>query len=208
MKNNVVVALVSGAVVSLGAVSSVQAQTPLANPWEGDGDTVGIEVNVGAIGEVYSDVGSGQARNGDPDLTLDITNAGGVIPPEGIENDTVTHLSNVDYQVYVNLDGDIPEFSRFHVLVGVGNRGSYSSVLGGNIQGGTEATADTIITWDRRDPAYAGANVPQTPVLALSNSANTSGTPTLVDYAADAIHGMPSTGNTPFDVVWTIAAQP
>lgn len=210
MKNNIMVALVSGAVVSLGTITSVQAQQTLPNPWAGDGAEVDININVGQIGEVWSSVGTGQARNGDTPLVLEITNAAGNIPAEGRELDTLNHYANVNYDVYVDLgNGDIPEFSRFHVLVDVSNSGSYDAVAGGGSAGATEALAANVITWDRRDSGtgYVGGNNPSTPVLALSDSMSNLPNQTNIEYAADAIHGLPSQASADFDVVWTIAAN-
>lgn len=210
MKNNVMVALVSGAIVSLGAITSVQAQTQLTNPWSGDGAEVDININVGQIGEVWSSVGTGQEREGDSPLVLEITNGAGNIPAEGRKLDVLNHYANVDYEIYVDLgDGDIPEFSRFHVLVDVSNSNSYDAVAGGGSAGATEALAANTITWDRRDSGtgYLGGNNPGTPVLALTDSMSNLPKQTNIEYAADAIHGLPSQSVTDFDVVWTIAAN-
>lgn len=207
MKNNMVLAIVSGAVVSLGAVAGVQAQA-ISNPWTGDGAEVDININVGELGEVWSNVGTGQARDGDAALVLEITNAAGNVPPSGIAQDTLNHFANVNYEVYVDLDGDIPEWSRFHVLVNPSNSGAYDAVAGGGSAGATQAMADTIVTWDLRGANdYQGANVPGVPVLALSDVAVPNANQTPIEYVADAIHGLPSNTTTDFDVVWTIAAQ-
>ena len=196
------------ALAAMGIAGAASAQT-LNNPWTGDGAEVDVEIVVGEIGEVWSSVGTGQARDGDPALTLEITNAGGNVPPEGIASDTLNHYANVAYDVLVDIDGDIPEWSRFHVLAGINNQGSYDAVAGGGTGGNTQADADNTITWDRRDAGtgYIGTQ-PGTPVNVLSGAASNSANSTAVDYAADAIHGLPAlTTGTPIEVIYTIAAN-
>lgn len=196
------------ALAAVGFAGAASAQT-LTNPWAGDGGEVDVEIVVGQIGEVFSSVGTGQDRNNDPALPLEITNAGGNIPPSGIAIDTLFHFANVDYDVLVDINGDIPEFSRFHILAGIQNRGSYDAVAGGGTAGATQAVADNVVTYDRRaaSTGYIG-NQPGTPITLLSGTAANSLQTTLVDYAADAIHGLPAvTAGTATEVIYTIAAQ-
>lgn len=193
------------ALAAVGFAGSAMAQ--ISNPWTNDGAEVGVEIEVGALGEVWSTMGTDQARNGAAAPTLAITNAGGTIPPTGIATDTLNHYANVNYQVSVGLNGDIPEFTRFHVLVGVTNRGAYNAV-GAGLPGQTDAVAATTITWDRRDSGtgYVGNGVNGPSYSALTGTASTTSNATMVDYAADAIHGLPPlTSATPVEVVWTIA---
>ena len=187
---------------------SAMAQN-LNNPWAGDGAEVDVQINVGQIGEVWSSIGTGQARFGNPAVGLEITNAAGNVPPAGIAEDTLFHYANVNYEVLVELDGDIPEMSRFHMVVGVSNRGSYNAVSGGGSAGATQAAGDTIIMWDRRDAGtgYVGANVPNSPVTVLSGNSALNANGTAVDYVADAIHGLPPVSNDPIQLIYTIAAQ-
>jgi hypothetical protein len=193
---------------------SAMAAGPLANPWVNDGAEVGVQIEVGEIGEVFTTRGTNQARNGELLPELQITNAGGTIPPAGIAIDTLWHMANVNYQVSVELDTnnmgltDIPEWSRFHVLVGVANRGSYNAVFAG-LPGQVDVVADQVITWDRRDSTtgYLGnqPNVP-IPLTTLLSTPSTSLRTTAVDYAADAINGLPPIGASTVELVYTIAS--
>jgi hypothetical protein len=192
-----------------GFAGSAMAQ-PIDNPWEGDGAEVNININVGAIGEVWSTVGTNQARFSHPALELDIDNAGGFLAPTGIAWDTVSHFANVNYDVYTQISAlsNIPEWTRFHILWGIQNRGAYNAV-NGNLVGQTNAIADTIVTYDRRDAGtgYIG-NQPGTPVLVDSGTAGPTANSDLVDYAADAIHGLPpQTTGAAVEVIYTIAQQ-
>jgi hypothetical protein len=191
---------------ALGLMAAPTMAQQLTNPWSGDGAEVKITIDVPAIGEVWSSIGSGQARNNNPNVVLQITNAGGFIPAAGIAEDTVYANSNVNYEVSVELDGDIPAWTRFHVLVGVQNRGAYNSVFAG-LPGQTDVDAATVITFDRRDTGFVGANTPGNAIPAFTGVAGSSATPTLVDYAADAIHGMPAISDMDIELIWTIAQQ-
>jgi hypothetical protein len=191
-------------VAAVAFAGSAMAQ--IVNPWD-DEAQVGVNINVGQLGEVWSNLGTDQYRNNVPAPTLQITNAGGTIPASGIAEDTINHFANVNYQVSVELDsGNIPEFSRFHVLVGIQNRGAYDAV-GAGLPGQTDAVANTIITFDRRDSAtgYIG-NQPGTAYPALNGTPSTSSNATQVDYAVDAIHGLPPQAGTSIELLWTIAA--
>jgi hypothetical protein len=193
-------------VAAVAFAGSAMAQTTIDNPWDNEAQ-VGVNINVGQLGEVWSNLGTAQYRNSVPAPTLQITNAGGTIPASGIAEDTINHFANVNYQVSVQLaSGNIPEFSRFHVLVGIQNRGLYNAV-GAGLPNQVDAIADTTITFDRRDSAtgYIG-NQPATAYQALTDTPSTSSKATLVDYAVDAIHGLPAQGGTNVELLWTIAA--
>ncbi|MCG5541335.1 MULTISPECIES: hypothetical protein [unclassified Halorhodospira] len=192
----------SVSLVALTAMGFAGAASAFDNPWEGDGAEVNVEIVVGEWGEVWSAIGTGQARDGDPAVSLEITNAAGIIPEGGIVEDTVNHVANVDYEVLVDIEGDIPEWTMFHVLADIQNRGEYNGV-GQHDQ----AMADKIVTWRRDDGGYIGSQ-PGTPQLILSGTAGTSATSTEVDYAAEARHGLPEvTDGQDFQVIYTIAAQ-
>jgi len=203
------VKMLCAGLLALALMAAPAFADPLTNPWADDGAQVGVTITVGQLGEVWSSIGTGQARSADPNASLSITNAGGFIPAAGIAEDSLYHYANVAYQVSVHIVGDIPEWSRFHVLVGVNNRGDYNSVFAG-LPGQTDVAADKVITWDRRDAGtgYLGGNVPGTPVAALTGAVSTAANTTLVDYAADAIHGLPPVGDKDVTVVWTIASTP
>ena len=171
------------------------------NPWAGDGDTVAFGVLVPNITELWSNIGTGQARNGAPAVVLEITNAGGVIPATGKASDVLNHISNVPVQIYVTLQGDIPVYTRFHVIIEPTN--AYDCMPWG--MGTTPCAATTIITWDRRDPAYVG-NALNVEIAAFTGIVTTGIIPHNVDYAVDAIHGMPAKGTTNTTVLWTIAS--
>jgi len=183
----------------------------LTNPWVDDGDTVDVNLNVPPMGEVYSSIGTGQARNDDPAINLKVTNAGGVIPQEGIAEDTLNHYSNVSYNVFVEIDGDIPNYSRFHVIVNPQN--DYSSITSNIAAGHNPVQADKVITWDRRvggqyGQGGYGANAPGDTIKAFSGSPSINSHQTNVDYAMDAIMGIPpENSDKNIDVIWTIAAQ-
>lgn len=174
------------------------------NPWEDDGDTVAFEVVIPNITEVWSTIGSGQARSSALDVELEITNAGGVIPASGKAHDTISHLSNVPVKVFVTLVGNIPAWSRFHVIVGITNENDYDSVA--TWAGRTQPAADKIITWDRRATAYTG-NQPSIEIEAFTGLATTASIQHKVDYAVDAINGLPPLGDASVEIIWTIASN-
>ena len=195
------------ALAAMGIAGAASAQQ-LTNPWAGDGAEVDVEIIVGAIGEVYSAIGTDQARNSAPAVGLEITNAAGNVPSAGIAEDTLFTLANVNHEVSVELDGDIPEMSRFHIVVNPSNRGSYDAVAGGGSAGATQAAGDQIITWDRRDAVtgyLVGANEPNSPVAVLTGTPVLNAVATPVDYVADAIHGLPPVGSDPIELIYTIA---
>ena len=178
---------------------SLGAMAELDNPWTNDGAEVNVDIKVSALGEVWSSIGTGQARNGDSNITLDITNGAGQIPQAGRAEDTIGALANVDYNVNVDLEGTIPDYSMFHILVGINNRGNYNGV-GQH----TSADADTILTWDRRDGSWHSN--PNNP-LAFTGVGQATAKSVKVDYAAEARHGMPDMQTVDdLQVVWTISS--
>jgi hypothetical protein len=192
------------ALAAFGFAGTAMAGTPIANPWATDGAQVGVNIEVGALGEVWSAMGTAQIRNSVAPPTLTITNAGGTIPAAGIANDTVYHYANVNYQVSVDISGNIPDWTRFHVLWGVANRGSYNSVFAG-LAGQTNVSAATVVTYRRDGGGYIG-NQPGTPVVVQTGIPSTAANSTLVDYAVDAINGLPPvTAATPITLTYTIA---
>lgn len=180
---------------------------PLFNPWANEA-TPEVKIEVNPIGEVWSDLGTNQYRNHAAIPNLRITNAAGIIPAAGKAADTVSHFANVDYVVSVDLGttNSIPNWTRFHILWNISNRAAYTSV-GAGFPGAIEAVASTIVTYRRDAGGYIGTT-PGTPVAVQSAGASASATPTPVDYAADAIHGLPSVGTSlPIEVIYTIASQ-
>ena len=195
----------------LAAVSMVMmfGTTAFAdNPWAGDGDSVDITILIPPITEVWSDIGTGQARDSDSAPVLFITNAGGTIPAAGIAQDTVNVHANVLVNVSVELNGAIPEATRFHVLINPQNRGVYDSVFAG-LPGQTDVVADVVLSWSYRSSAWDtdGYQAPNTPIPAFTAGLGYIGKP--VDYAVDAIFAMPSEGHTSTPtIIWTIAIAP
>jgi|GEM_PF-7034575 len=205
------------AAVALLALLAVPVMAVEPNPWS-DSCDVDVEITIPEMAELWSNLGTGQERNAAAPPTLTVTNAGGIIPAEGIAQDTLNHLSNIAVTVSVELEGatPIPEWTRFHVLVAPSNRGSYNCVFAwGGAAGATfmlgswsitNVNADAVITWDRRDSGtgYVGIQ-PDVPQVAFTGSATTNSVAHLVDYAVDAIHGMPTAGSSTPTVMWTIA---
>jgi hypothetical protein len=184
---------------------------PIDNPWTNDGAEVELNVQVGTIGEVWSAKGTNQARHGHAPVDLIVTNAGGFIPLGGRYEDTVFHFANVDYEVSVDISGTIPDWTRLHVVVGPTNRGVYDCVnVAVCLVGQTNVIAGQIITWRRDTGGYLG-NQPGTPVATImAGPYSASATATDVDYAADAIHGLPPVNlpGNPVEVIYTIASVP
>ncbi len=185
-----------------------------ANPWENDGDRLDVVIDVAAITEVWSNLGSGQKRSGDPAPVLSITNAGGIIPANGKAHDTVKVASNINTNISVEilLNTDIPTGTRFHVIIAPTNPTTYNCVFAwteGLLRDGVtieNVVAATVITWDRRASGYQGTNVPGYTVAAFSGTFGSNAVSTLVDYAADAIHEMPAVDTVTPTILWTIAA--
>ncbi len=206
----------------LAAISMVMmfGTTVLAvNPWENDGDRVDVEIDVAAITELWSNLGTGQARSGTPAPVLDITNAGGIIPATGKVTDGINVNSNVntDISVEILVTTDIPTGTRFHVIIAPTNSATYNcvgawgegAVVGGVIvENVTVAAGGKVITWDRRAAGYEGFNVPGYTIAAFSGTAAINSVPTVVDYAADSIHEMPAIQNETPTILWTIAVAP
>lgn len=188
-----------------------------ANPWD-DCCDVQVLITIPQMAELWSNLGTAQERQSASPAGVKVTNAGGIIPAEGIAEDTLTHLSNIGVDVSVELSSSpnhIPEWTRFHVIVAPSNRGSYNCVFAWGGDAGatfslgsisiTNVNAANIITWDRRAGTTYVGNLPDTAYDAFSGSATTNSVGHLVDYAVDAIHGMPATGSMTPTVIWTIA---
>ena len=205
----------------LAAISMVMmfGTTVLAvNPWENDGDRVDVEIDVAAITELWSNLGTGQARSGTPAPVLDITNAGGIIPATGKVTDGINVNSNVntDISVEILVTTDIPTGTRFHVIIAPTNSASYNGVfawVNGVVRDGvtvinvTFAAGGQVITWDRRTSGHVGTPI-GTAVLAFTGTAGINSVSTVVDYAADAIHEMPAVGTVTPTILWTISQTP
>ncbi|MBA7475852.1 hypothetical protein ES707_11226 [subsurface metagenome] len=184
------------------------------NPWQGCCD-VKVEIVIPEMAELWSDLGDAQERHSALAKPVKITNAGGIIPSEGIYQDTLKHISNINVAVSVALLGGIPPWTRFHVIVGPANRGAYNCVFAwGGIAGATfllgaipitNVDADKVITWDRRSDAYIGSEL-GTAYDAFTGVATTQIVPHAVDYAVDAINGMPIVGSRTPTVMWTITS--
>ena len=194
------------AIVGLMAVLAAPglAQT-LTNPWA-DCTDIGFSITIPPMIELWSSLGTAQQRSGAEAVALTVTNIGGFIPTGGIAQDAICYLGNtVPIDVSVQLDGDIPEQTRFHVIIAPTNRGSYNSVFAG-LAGQVDVAATKVITWDRRAGSTYVGNLLGTPIAAFSGVASVDAQSVLVDYAVDAIHGMPANGAvaTP-TVLWTLA---
>jgi hypothetical protein len=199
---------------AIGLAGTAWASTPIANPWTNDGAEVNLNVQVGTIGEVWSAKGTDQARNGHPAVNLVVTNAGGFIPATGRYADTVYHFANVNYEVSVDLSGTIPNWTQLHVIIAPTNRGTYNcaQLLQANcLVGQTAVAASQIVTWRRDTAGYVLGNaIPGTPVVTMTGVYSASAVATDVDYAADAIYGLPPVNlpGNPVQIIWTIASNP
>ena len=200
------------AIVGLLAVLAAPGLAqPLANPWA-DCTDIGFNITIPPMIELWSTIGTNQQRNSAPAVALTVTNAGGTIPAGGKAEDAIAYLGNtVPIDVSVQLDGDIPVWTRFHVIIAPTNRPLYNSVfagLAGQVDVVVDAGMGKVITWDRRDTGHVG-NVLSTPYAAFSGIASAASQSVDVDYAVDAIHGMPANGAvaTP-TVLWTLAVTP
>lgn len=199
--------LVIAAAITAAFATQAMASTPIVNPWVNDGDAADLNIQVGTIGEVWSALGTAQDRSSAPRENLIITNAAGLIPAGGKYLDTVSHFANINYEVSATLSGNIPEWTRFHVLVNISNFAAFGDVFSN--AAGTDPLVTQTITWDRRSPAYVG-NQPNVAYVALSGTYSATATNTPVAYAADAIHGLPAANlpGNPITVTWTIASVP
>ena len=185
-------------ILLLGMSSGVMA---LDNPWKDDGAEVNVTLSISQMGEVWSAIGTGQARDGDSALKLEIDNAAGILPSDGsgVAEDTLSHFANVDYNVLVDIAGEIPENARFHVLLNPTNRGLYDEINSGG--GTTVPIADGIFT-------FTGTQTEGTDIKTLiTNNASLTSNSTPVDYAMDAISGLPPVGDEDIEGIYTITAQ-
>lgn len=196
------------AAVALLALLTLPVMAVEANPWS-DCSDVQVEITIPEMAELWSSLGTGQERNDNLPAQVKVTNAGGIIPQEGIAEDTLTHCSNINVTVSVTLQDGIPPWTRFHVIVAPSNRESYNCVWA--LPEGYYGThlienvvADEVITWDRRSDAYSGNQLGAV-IEAFTGSAGTASVAHQVDYAVDAIMGMPSVGSKTPTVIWTIA---
>jgi len=201
------------AVVALLALLALPVMAaPGPNPWDGCCD-VDVTITIPEIAELWSHLGTGQERSLTPAPIVTVTNAGGIIPQTGIAEDKLWHCSNIPVTVWVTLESTpgIPPWTRFHVIVGVTNRGDYNCVgawpngaHGANYTIVNATATDSTITWDRGATTYSGKQ-PDFAYVAFDGSAGPDMVPHLVDYAVDAINGMPAVGSSTPTVMWTIA---
>ncbi|MEX0655613.1 MAG: hypothetical protein WD534_14065 [Phycisphaeraceae bacterium] len=175
-----------------------------SNPWSPDQTTVPVTVTV----EEMIEMNTGTAAVG-----LSIVDAGENQGSANAVDRTVNYISNVDIDVFVEIDDDIPDNTQFHVLV---NPASSWTVPG-------DANAEKVISWRREQGSgyisatgnfanqVSSAGVGDT-VLAFSDVASAPGqlndNQMPIQYFADSRNYMPEAGVQPsFNVVWTIAAQ-
>lgn len=181
-----VVALIALVVAPVGATDVMTK-----NYWSTN--EVGVELTVVPIGELWTAL---------RDVNLQIDNASGVISESSRATDTLTSFANVPYEVFVQLSGDLPIYSRFHVLVNPKND-NYNDVNARD--GSIRPNEEYLITWDRRINGFAG-NQPDQAYFAFAGVPTYNTTQKRVDYVADAIHGLPNDGFKAFKLIWTIAA--
>ncbi len=207
MLRKVTVALAGLAMLGLAAPAMAQA----VNPWAPDQTTVPVNINVGAIIELYTSpnlLGGGT-------VNLQIVDAGNNQGSVNAYPSVVNHLHNVDVHVTVEIDDDIPDDTQFHILI---------EPVASWVE---PADADTqrTVSWRRQGGVYSAASGgfdnqvssggvgPTFAVLAFSATANapvTSGDPDAVkdiQYFADARNVLPAIGNESFHVIWTISEQ-
>ena len=192
------------AVVALMAVPALAA-----NPWA-DCTDVAFNITIPPMVELWSTIGTAQQRDSAPAVALTVTNAGGLIPVGGKAQDAITYLGNtVPINVSVQLNGDIPVWTRFHVIIDpTTNKDTYTSVGAGTGGAYINVTATKVVTWDRRDTGYLG-NTLGMAYPAFSGIASVLPLSVRVDYAVDAINGMPTSGATAAPVVlWTLSVTP
>lgn len=175
------------------------------DPWAPDQTKVAVKVIVEEIAEVFTDTSL---------VTLKIENCGNNKGGINAVQRDIKYLSNVDFDVLVSIDGDIPDWTQFHILI---NPTSTTWLLLAN------SGADKTINWrleNTYQPAASGGATPQVtvtaindPVAAFSGSAFTDGLTARsikivpVQYFADARNAIPDVNQTGvlFNVVWTIA---
>ena len=197
------------AVVALLALPGQAVDLNASNPWQNCTD-VSFSITIPPMIELWSTIGTAQQRDSAPAVALTVTNAGGLIPAGGKAQDAITYLGNtVPIDVSVELNGDIPVWTRFHVIIDpTTNKDTYTSVGAGTGGAYINVTATKVVTWDRRDTGYLG-NTLGMAYPAFSGIASVLPLSVRVDYAVDAINGMPTSGATAAPVVlWTLSVTP
>jgi hypothetical protein len=194
------------AAAAMGFAAPAMAQT---NPWHPGQTTVPITVTVQEMVELFTDVTA---------VPLEIVDAGENQGAANAVSRVVNHLHNVDVDVSVEIDDDIPDNSQFHVIIEPTNAAWTTS------NGVTGPAAEKVVSWRREGGVYSAASGGfdnqesatgvGDQVIAFSRLANapsTLGDPDAVvdiQYFADARNVMPATGAETFNVIWTIAEQP
>jgi hypothetical protein len=181
------------------AALATPAMAAPVNPWHPAQTTVPIIITVEQMVELYTNTAN---------VPLSIADAGENGGSTRAVERTLYHLHNVPVNVFAQIDGNIPNWTQFHILINA------NTVW----VDGPSSDAEKTISW-RRD---AGGYIPadgafdnqvsatgiNTPVLAFSAAANNpTASDESVQYFADARNGMPAYGVNPtFNVVWTIAS--
>jgi hypothetical protein len=185
-------------VATLGFAGSAMA-VPV-NPWEPGQTVVPITITIAEMVELYTDT---------TNVPLTIADGGENGGSTRAVSRTLTHLHNVDVNVSAAIDGDIPNWTQFHILVNPAATWALPTASG----------ASKTLSWRRDGGGYTGADggFPNqvsgaginAPLLAFSAAANNpSGDVEDIQYFADARNGMPAAATAPtFDVLWTIAKQ-
>lgn len=202
--------LLTIAAAAVLSVSGLALAGDLANPWANDGAQVKLTVTVSPIAELWSTIGTNQSRNGAAPVALTVDNAGGRIAATGGKvSDTISYLSNVAIQAKVSLQGNIPEWTRLHIIVKPTNAYNCAPDVDHSFAGSVPAIADKVITWRHQGGSTYAGYQPGDAVQAFTGAASTASTQVPVDYAMDSVDGMPAL-NSGMDstIVWTIATNP
>ena len=193
---------ISVSVLALAVVGFAAPAMAQTNPWAPGQTTVPITITVGPMVELFM---------GDPPAAVPLTivdageNQGSVSAVSG----TMTHIHNVNVDVSAAIDGDIPNWTQFHILINPAAAWALPPASG----------AEKTLSWRRDGAGYIGADgafpnqvsgtATNAPLQAFYRTANApTGAVETVQYFADARNGMPNVGVTGFNVVWTIASAP
>lgn len=177
-----IVLLVAMLVLVMGATAVADV---VPNPWQDVQTDVPVTVHVLEMAELWTKT---------EEFSLEIDNAAGVIGENAKEARYVTTLANVRYNVYVEIHGNLPDYTRFHVIIEPENEdytgvGQHDPVIAENICTFIEHQPDTL-----------------TRQFAFSGEPTEDAVNTLVHYAIEARDKMPPVQSTTFTVIWTIEA--